>query len=164
MRALTVLVMWLHLLAAVTWLGGLIFMNFVLSPAVGAKGVPPQFVRLMGMQRFKGFAWVSIGVVVITGVINTLANITRIDAFYTTQYGITLAIKIVAVLLMIGVTAWNSLRLGPKLAQGAPAPGAQPGTDVVNLQRRLVILSYVNVTLGIIVLLLAAILRVAPNY
>jgi len=164
MQALAIVVLWVHLLAAVTWLGGLIFMNVVLSPAVGAKGVPPQFVRLMGMQRFKGYAWASIVVVVVTGTMNTLGNVNRFDAFYTTPYGITLAIKILLVLLMIGITAWNSLRLGPKLAQGAPAPGAQPGTDVVALQKRLVILSYVNVTLGVIVLLLAAILRVAPNY
>lgn len=164
MQVLVALVLWAHLLAAVTWLGGLIFMNIVLSPAVGGKGVPPQFVRLMGMQRFKGFAWASIGVVVVTGIMNTLANITSIDAFYTTPYGVTLALKIGAVLLMIGITAWNSLRLGPKLAQGAPAPGAQPETDVVALQKRLVLLSYVNVTLGVVVLLLAAILRVAPNY
>lgn len=164
MEILGIIVRWLHLVAAFTWLGGLIFMNVVLSPAVAAKGIPPQFVRLMGMMRFRTFAWASIAVLVVTGTINTIANLGPAKNFITTPYGVVLLIKILLAALMIVITVENSLILGPKLMAGAPQPPQGPSPEIVKVQKRLVRLSYLNLGLGLTVLLLVAIVRVAPNY
>ena len=62
MAALDVIVNWAHMAAGFTWVGGIIFVNIVLTPAVQPKGLPPEFVRIMGMERFRYVAWASIGV------------------------------------------------------------------------------------------------------
>jgi len=158
-----VIVRWFHLIAAFTWLGGLIFMNVVLTPAVGAKGIPPQFIRLMGMQRFSRYAWISVVTLVITGIIIAFAALRDVEAPLGTPYGIALLVKITLVFLMIAVTAFNSLVYGPKLVEGAPKPKEIPSADVTVLQRRIVILSYVNLALGFGILLMVAILNFASK-
>lgn len=159
-----IVVRWLHLTAAFTWLGGLIFMNVVLTPAVAPRGIPPQFIRLMGMKRFSRFAWSSIGVLVVTGIYNTATVLSSLTNLITTTYGIVLLIKIIAVALMIGVTVENNLILAPKLMAGAPKPPQPPDAKIVGIQKTLVRLSYLNLGLGLTVLILVAILRVAPNF
>ncbi len=163
MEIAAVIIRWFHLIAAFTLLGGLIFMNVVLTPAVGAKGIPPQFIRLMGMQRFSRYAWISIITLVITGVIIAVAALRNIEAPLTTPYGIVLLVKIFLVFLMIAVTAFNSLIYGPKLVEGAPKPKEEPSIDVTVLQRRIVVLSYVNLTIGFGILLMVAILNFASK-
>lgn len=163
MEILAVLVRWLHLMAAFTWLGGLIFMNVVLTPAVAPKGIPPQFIRLMGMKRFARFAWGSIIILVITGSMITFAAVSRIEAPLSTPYGLALLIKITMVAAMIAVTAMNNLIYGPKLIAGAPKPTEQPSGDVLAIQRRIVVLSYINLALGFGVLLMVAILNFASK-
>lgn len=160
MTALDVAARWLHLVGAVTWVGGLIFMNIVLSPAVGGKGVPPQFVRMMGMQRFRYFAWGSIAALLVTGVYNTFRAGGAGEGFWATTFGLVLALKIAVVLLMIVITAQNSLVWFRKLTAEAPAPGQPPSLELMRIQRRLVLFSHINVALGIIVLLLVAVLAV----
>ena len=164
MDILGIVMRWLHLTAAFTWLGGLIFMNVVLTPAVAPRGIPPQFIRLMGMKRFSRFAWGSIAVLVITGIYNTATVLSSPANLITTTYGIVLLIKIIAVALMIGITAENNLILAPKLMAGAPKPPNPPDKKITGIQKTLVKLSYVNLILGFTVLLLVAILRVAPNF
>ena len=163
MEIAAVIIRWFHLIAAFTLLGGLIFMNIVLTPAVGAKGIPPQFIRLMGMQRFSRFAWISMVTLVITGTMIAYAALRDIEAPLQTPYGIALLAKIILVFLMIGVTAFNSLIYGPKLVKGAPKPKDEPSTDVVVLQRRIVVLSYVNLTIGFCILLMVAFLNFASK-
>ena len=163
MEIAAVIIRWLHLIAAFTLLGGLIFMNVVLTPAVGAKGIPPQFIRLMGMQRFSRYAWISMVTLVITGLIIAFAALRDVEAPFSTPYGIVLIVKIALVILMIVVTGFNSLVYGPKLVEGAPKPSEEPTTDVNVLQRRIVILSYVNLALGFGILLMVAILNFASK-
>ncbi len=163
MEVAAVIIRWFHLIAAFTLLGGLIFMNVVLTPAVGAKGIPPQFIRLMGMQRFKRYAWISMVTLVITGFMIAFVALRDVEAPLGTPYGIALLIKIILVFLMIAVTALNSLIYGPKLVEGAPKPKEEPSTDVTVLQGRIVILSYVNLTLGFGILLMVAILNFASK-
>lgn len=158
-----VIIRWLHLMAAFTWLGGLIFMNVVLTPAVAPRGIPPQFIRLMGMKRFSKFAWGSITVLVVTGILQTIGTLGSAGNFFKTAFGITLGIKIILVALMIGITAENNLILGPKLMAGAPQPPEGPSPETVNIQRRMVSLSFINLALGLTVLLLVAILRIASK-
>ena len=159
MLLLDIIVHWLHLLAAFTWVGGLIFVNVVLTPAVEPKGIPPQFVRLMGMERFRPFAWGSIIVVVLTGLYNTFKSVPTLATLTGSQYGLTLLAKIAAVAVMIGITFMNSIVMRRRITQAPAGPGGTPPPEMQAMGGRLVILSRANLALALLVLLLAAMLR-----
>lgn len=59
----------LHVLAAIAWLGGISFMLLALRPAAAALLLPSERLPLMVqvMQRFFALVWASIAVLVLTG-------------------------------------------------------------------------------------------------
>ena len=59
----------LHLLAAIVWLGGISFVLMALRPAATAVLSPPQRLPLMAqvLARFFVLVWLSIGVLLLTG-------------------------------------------------------------------------------------------------
>lgn len=63
------LMKFLHVLAAIVWLGGIAFMLLALRPAATAVLAPPQRLPLMAqaMRRFFAAVWVSIAVLLLTG-------------------------------------------------------------------------------------------------
>ena len=60
-------VRWVHLLAAATWVGGMITVG-ALVPTLRKAGAGPEVVRAAA-GRFGVVAWIAIGVAVITGVL-----------------------------------------------------------------------------------------------
>lgn len=59
----------LHLAAAIVWVGGMAFMIFVLRPIATAQLAPPQRLPLIAaaMGRFFQLVWASIAVLLLTG-------------------------------------------------------------------------------------------------
>lgn len=65
------LLVFLHLVAAITWMGGMAFILFAMRPAALAMlqaPTRPQFI-LATLQRFFPLVWLSIGVILLTGLI-----------------------------------------------------------------------------------------------
>lgn len=69
------LMKFLHVLAAIAWLGGISFMLFALRPAAAKLLAPPQRLPLMAqaLQRFFVLVWASILVLLLTGLVMLLA-------------------------------------------------------------------------------------------
>jgi uncharacterized membrane protein len=69
------LIKFLHLLAAIAWLGGISFMLFALRPAAADVLTPQQRLPLMAqaLQRFFALVWASIIVLLLTGLAMLLA-------------------------------------------------------------------------------------------
>ncbi|WP_332776830.1 DUF4149 domain-containing protein [Polaromonas sp.] len=65
----------LHIAAAVVWLGGIVFMLFALRPAVTTQLQPPQRLPLIALvlSRFFTLVWISIGTLLLTGLAMLLA-------------------------------------------------------------------------------------------
>ncbi len=63
------LMKFLHIAAAIVWLGGISFMLFALRPAATAQLAPPQRLPLIALVlgRFFSFVWLAIGLLLITG-------------------------------------------------------------------------------------------------
>lgn len=147
----------LHLLATVTWIGGMIYINLALMPAMTAID-PPQRGKLMGAagKRFAILAWSSVFVLLITGYMKTPDGM----LFETsTAYGLTLTVKHFAILVMMIVGIYISMVIVPQMGKLAPKPNAPPSPDFIKAQKSLPVLSIANMVLGIVVLFCVALLR-----
>lgn len=158
MRFAAIIMNWLHMMAGFTWLGGLIFVNVVLSPVVQPKGIPPEFVRIMGMERFRYFAWGSIGVIILTGAFNMFRGMAESAGQPNPLFVGALLTKLVIVSIMIVLTVVNSVLLRRRLVNAKPAPGG-PSPEIKKIGDRLVLFSRINLALGSVVLLMVAIMR-----
>lgn len=68
------LMKFLHIAAAITWLGGVSFMLFALRPAATALLAPPQRLTLIAqvLRRFFLLVWPAIAILLITGLVMML--------------------------------------------------------------------------------------------
>ena len=127
-----------HVLAAMLWLGGMLFLAAVGAPVL--RTVEPAALRARLFEelgrRFRGVGWACIGVLVGTGLLNLhFAGVFRggrwLDgAFWGSGYGRALAWKTAAVGAMITFSALHDFWLGPRasrLVPGSPAALAARG-------------------------------------
>ena len=116
----SVLVDWLHGVAAMAWTGGL----FGLALTMGrARDAWP--VELVGVaaRRFSWLAGYCVLVVVATGIYNTWVQVPSLAALWTTTYGAALSLKIVLALTIVAIGAVNRYRVLPRL--GATGTGVK---------------------------------------
>lgn len=160
MLTLTQLARFLHDLAFTTWIGSMVFMMLVLTPAVGAKGIPPQFLRLMGIERFKKWAWASIMILTVTGIYRLYGRFYQFDLFVMSRYGQLMILKISLFLIMVLLTAVVSLIYAKRIPAEAPQkPGEQPTPRFSQMQRRFISFSAINLALGVAILFIMSIIR-----
>ena len=139
-----------HLVAAITWLGGIIYINLVLLPVLNTLE-PSTAGKLMGenAKRFSVIAWTSIGLLIVTGLMQLDAD-TFFD--FSTDFGTFLTLKLITVSIMIIIGLYITLLLAPKIRKLAPTEGDAPTLEFLNLQKRLPLLIRTNMILGILVL------------
>lgn len=122
----------LHLLAALTWLGGMFFLALVGAPVLRRLESPELRSRLFQEfgERARAAGWVSIGILVATGLVNLHYrgllswDVLGSTAFWDGPMGRALGWKLVAVVVMLGVSTVHDFILGPmvgRLSPGTPA-------------------------------------------
>jgi len=107
-----------HVLAASTWLGTLLVLSLI-----GIRGVIRSSTG--GLQRaelvsdlvnsFSPLALTAAPIVALTGVTTAWLHLKRVSALWTSSYGITLVIKLIFVLIVVTLGAWNWRRVRPSL-------------------------------------------------
>lgn len=157
MSTMQYITLFLHLLAAVTWIGGAIFLAMV-DPLL--RGLDPAangpFIRAVA-RRFKVASWHSAALLVVTG----LGNLYFAQAF--DHFGEYMRArpamhwKLTLVILMIVVKYVQDFVTGPRAAKEMEALG--PGKDLPRSARITATLSRVNLMFGIAVLYCAILLR-----
>ncbi len=95
-----------HMMAAIIWFGAIIYVHLLLKPAYAAKGLPRGELRL---------GWISMVVVLITGILLTIARMPSWQSFYTTRFGILLSIKITLFAIMFLSAIIVTTFIGPRL-------------------------------------------------
>ena len=148
MEIIIIFMLWLHYLATVMWIGGMAFNILVLRPSMAA--IDQNQRPVLGttvLKRFIIFAWLSIAVLIISGIPIAFSRLAFEDILSTT-YGIVFLSKHFVTLIMILIVTWVSFILSSKSAPFAPKPNT-----ILTLVR-------MNLSLGILVLLLTATLRV----
>ena len=111
---------WVHLCAVAIWVGGLFFLGFALFPALRPLGGPAR-TRLLSVlvPRFSTVAAVSVAVIVLTGLYQTVRLVSGWSAFTDLAWGRTLILKIVLVMALLLLGAFNLLIVRPRLAEYA---------------------------------------------
>lgn len=114
---MSLFVRWLHLVAAITWVGGMLFIALVVVPETRRLEDPAmrrRLVRALG-RRFRTVGWIALGVLVATGLWNLWLRPFLLESprFHW---------KLGLVLLALGLSLGHDVVLGPR----AGAPDAAP--------------------------------------
>jgi putative copper resistance protein D len=112
---------WLHVLSAVTWLGGMLFIALVLVPItrqIEDASVRTRLVQALGL-RFRTVSWIALGILVATGIANLWLHPFLLG--FPRLYW-----KLGLVGLALVLSAIHDFVLGPR----AGAPGADPSVRV----------------------------------
>ncbi len=154
----------LHILAAVVWVGGMLFLALVAIPVLRRLPDRPRadLVARMG-ERFRPVAWTCIVLLVVTGILNLAYRGASWDSVVTgrlwqSPFGQVLAWKLVLVAAMVALSAWHDFVLGPVSADLARR--ANPGDEKLHaaLRRRAAWVGRVNAVLALGVLASAVML------
>ena len=112
---------WVHVLSAVTWVGGMLFIALVLVPTVRALGDDRLRTRLMQESgyRFRTIGWIALALLVVTGLLNLWFQPFLLGA---PRFHWKLGLVVLALIL----SAFHDWVLGPR----AGRPGADPSARV----------------------------------
>jgi putative copper resistance protein D len=105
----------LHLIAAATWIGGLVPLALLFAAARRNQGFAWASLARRAVQRFSTLGIVSVGTLFATGVINAWILVGSIHALIVTGYGQLLLLKLVVFAIMLLFAAVNRLWLTPRL-------------------------------------------------
>ena len=139
-------VRWIHVLAAVTWLGGMLFIALILVPVTRRIQDPRLRVELISQtgQRFRTLGWIALALLMATGILILLRRpwLLRAPAF---QW------KAALVLLTLALSALHDFVLGPRAGRLPP--------EVTAPRRRLTWIARLNVLIVLTIVLLGLSLR-----
>ncbi len=148
-----ILVLWAHLTAAVTWIGGMVFLALVLAPVFRRAGFSGEH-RVLFKElalRFRVVVWAAIAVLVVTGPILLTWQVKTIGPHG--EWPVILTVKLVLVVIVVGLTGIHDFWLGP-LAQGSS--GTDSGGVGARLARFNSWIARVALAIGLLILGLGA--------
>lgn len=142
---LSLLVLWLHVLAAVVWVGGLMYESHVLLPAARRGAVRP-FAD--AAARGRRVAWTAIALAVLTGFYN-VTRLGPLERVMASGVALTLAGKFVLVLVAVALAGQRDFALVPRLAKALAA-----GEDPAPVLRAIAWLDHLVLLLAVVIVYL----------
>ena len=119
---MSLMIRWLHVLAAITWIGGMLFVALVLVPVTRRledAALRARLLHAVGL-RFRTVGWIALGVLVATGLVNLWRHPFLLAS---PRFQVKLALVVLALIL----SALHDFVLGPR----AGTPGADPSARVL---------------------------------
>lgn len=118
---MALLVRYLHVVGALVWIGGMLFVALVLVPVARGLGDPALRARLVHATgvRFRTVGWIALGLLLLTGLGNLWL---RPELLWAPRFHWKLGL----VILALALGAFHDFVLGPR----AGAPGADPSVRV----------------------------------
>lgn len=142
---MALVVRWIHVLSAIVWIGGMLFIALVLVPVVRRlddAALRTRLVHAVGL-RFRTVAWIALAALVLTGLANLWERPYLLGA---PRFHLKLGLVVVA----LGLASVHDFVLGPR----AGVPGADPAVRV-----RASRVARVNVVVVVLIVLLGLALR-----
>lgn len=150
---------WLHVLAAATWFGTMVFLAAVLVPTLRAQGDDALRSRLLGAAgpRLRNLGWTAFAVLVSTGTFNLagrgydLADVG--GRLWWGPFGRAFTWKMVLVGVVLLLSAVHDFWLGPRSSRATPG-----SPEALRLRRAASWLGRLNLLLALMVIFLAVML------
>jgi uncharacterized membrane protein len=106
----------IHLIATGLWAGGLPFLFWAIHAGTGRLGLPLRWVAET-VVRFSRLALVSVAVIIVSGLYQSLVHVQNLRVLFVTPYGNVYVLKILLFLIMAGLGAYNFLSIRPRLRE-----------------------------------------------
>ncbi len=115
----------LHILAAVSWVGGMIFLSLVLAPLVRSRKAVPELMALFrsAALRFRPIVWVAMAILVMTGPM--LLSFRGVAVTSPSSWSGIVMVKLTLVALLLFLTLLHDLVLGPQVSRVSAIPESQ---------------------------------------
>lgn len=161
--ALYVLSVWIHILAATVWIGGLFFVVLVVVPWLRRTGDRQQgaaFLRDTGL-RFRTVGWACFAILVVTGTFNLWMRGVRLHHFTDPAWlgsplGRAIVLKLSAFLAVVVVSAIHDFVWGPR---ATAALAADPeSAEARRLRRRASVAGRLNGLLALAIVFFAVVI------
>ena len=143
------LVLWVHLVGAVVWIGGLAYQTHVLLPAA-RRGDPRPFVE--AARRARPATWTAVALVVLSGFYN-VTQLGPLERVMQSGAGLLLAAKFGLVIVAVALAAQRDFAQVPVLDASIRGGGdaARALTAVGRLDRVILLLALAVIYLGLAV-------------
>lgn len=165
MDIFSLFVLWIHVIAAVTWVGGNLILAMVIVPHFRQSLPPVQRIKLLTQigKRFEPVVWGCIGVLFFTGIVNIFFSIDITSASpISDAFMRTLLIKIGLFFVLVILTVLHSMIFAPRLAAAIadldPTLEELP-PEIKPLRSQLSIVSSLMGVVSLLILLAAVALR-----
>jgi len=123
MSVFRVAVLSLHILAAVSWIGGMLFLSLLLAPLVRSEAIPgSQALFRAAALRFRLMVWSAIALLLTTGPV--LAGQRGISLLDPNRWPEPLTTKLALVALLLLLTVTHDLLLGPLVSRISTRPAS----------------------------------------
>ncbi len=163
MKALYLFSVWLHILAAMVWIGGMVFLVVVLVPFIrqpAYRSIAAPLIRWAGL-RFRLVGWLCFGILLLSGIFNLAYRgiswgLLGTAQFWQSFFGHILALKLFLVVLIFLISALHDFLIGPKA--GALMQGNPMAPETQRLRRQAGLLGRINLLLALIVVALGVML------
>lgn len=141
MQTLHFVAILLHILAAVVWIGGMVFLGAVLIPVLrGSRAMGAQYTELIHRTgtRFRNVGWACLAILVLTGLVNLdrwgvgAARLTSSE-LWASPWGRILALKLLLVAAALTLSAVHDFAIGPRATRTLREA---PGSDRARRLRR----------------------------
>ncbi len=156
------LMYWLHMLAAVSWIGSLAVISILVLPAAKRTLQPiEQLAFVTAIQgRVEAAAWFSIGMLAVTGLFQMSSN-PHYDGFLATSntWSLAMLAKHILTIFMIVFSAMQTWEVMPAIRRILLQREKADRQKLAVLQRREMLLAWTNLLLGILIFGATAIAR-----
>ena len=158
---------WLHMLATVVWIGGLVTLSLFVLPSARKVLAPSEYALILEriQKRIDPAAWFSLVLLLGTGMIQMSSN-PNYEGFLVVdnRWGVALLIKHIMFLGMAVISAYMTWWVLPGLRrivlqQAKGRVDHQSNDEANTLYKRELYLSRLNLILGVIILALTAVAR-----
>ena len=112
---------WLHIIGGAFWIGGMLFLPFVLLPGIKDHPDRKKLVVSIGL-KFRFYGYIVLGIVFITGLLSIyFRGISfSLQSFTESRYGALVSLKIILFVTMLMLSLFHDLLVDKKAVTQVP--------------------------------------------